>query len=72
MLQLDPHHEQLLPSLKTKAGLAILKAYEAPDTRPMQEARAASIRRLAVRLELALQQAEQLADQIRSLAEEWL
>jgi transposase len=70
LLQLDPHYEQLLPSLKTKAGLAILKAYEAPDTRPMQEARAASIRRLAVRLELALQQAEQLADQIRSLAEE--
>ncbi len=69
LLQLDPHYERLLPSLKSRAGLAVLKGYQPADERPMQHARAASVRRLAIRLELALQQADGLAEEIRSLAE---
>jgi transposase len=67
--QLDPHYRIIVPSLKTATGLERLKQYEAPgDAGPGQQARAAAVRRVALRLELALGQVDELAKQIRDLA----
>ena len=67
--QLDPHYGLILRALKRSATLQQLKQYEAPaNAGPGQQARAASVRRLAARLDLAVAQAEELAQQIRALA----
>jgi transposase len=67
--QLDPHYRDLLPSMKTPSGLARLKGFEpTPDASVAQQARAASVRRLALRLELALAQVDDLSKQIAVLA----
>lgn len=69
LMQLDPHYRRILPSLKTLAGIAKLKAYEVPsDGGPAQQARASAVRRLALRLELALAQVEELTKEISVLA----
>jgi transposase len=64
LLQLDPEYQACLPSLKSQAGLAVLETYAAPGDSPLQQARAATVRRLAQRLRLALTQAEELANRI--------
>jgi transposase len=69
LLQLDPEYQLRMPPLRTKAGRAVLRAYEAPDERPISLERAAAVRRLAARLELVATQAEVVADRIRELAE---
>jgi transposase len=66
LLQLDPQYQSDLPAMKSKAGLAKLLAYAAPDDRAMSQERAAAVRRLAERLQLALAHAEELADRIRA------
>ena len=66
LLQLDPQYQSALPAMKSKAGLAKLLAYTAPDARAMSQERAAAVRRLAQRLQLALAQADELADRIRA------
>ena len=69
LLQVDPQYGRHLPSLTSAAGVRALKNYAAPVAGKLVEHRAASIRRLALRLELAQEQAGDLADQIRELAQ---
>jgi transposase len=68
LLQLDPEYRSHLPNLQTQAGLAALESYTPPQTSVLAQERAAAVRRLAQRLRLALDQAEELAAQIRSRA----
>lgn len=68
LLQLDPQYQLDMPTMKTQSGLARLRAYAAPDERPLSTERAAAVRRLAERLELALTQSNALADRIRAEA----
>lgn len=57
-----------MPALKSATSLAILKYYEAPDERPLSEARVAAVQRLTERLALAPAQSEEIARKIRALA----
>jgi transposase len=66
LLQLDPEYQLSMPTMKSQAGLAKLRAYTALDEKPLSRERAAAVRRLAERLELALSQADALADRIRA------
>ena len=68
LLQIDPEYRGRLPSLKSRAGLAALETYVGPATCPLQNERAAAVRRLAARLRLALSQAEELAERLRNQA----
>jgi transposase len=64
LLQLDPEYRAHLPALDTKAGLAAVAAYTTASPRPLDQERAAAVRRLAQRLRLAVDQAADLAQQI--------
>jgi transposase len=55
--------------LDTKAGLAAVEAYTTARPRALDRERAAAVRRLAQRLRLAVDQAEELARQIRARAQ---
>lgn len=66
LLQLDPEYQLDMPAMKSRAGLAKLRAYVASDDRALSRERAAAVRRLAERLELALAQAEELGKRIRT------
>ncbi len=68
LLQLDPEYRSHLPNLQTQAGLAALEGYTPPQASGLARERAAAVRRLAQRLRLALDQAEELAEQIRTRA----
>src|SRR5262245_18744172 len=68
LLQVDPEYQAHLPALRTPTGVAALAQYAAPSPRPLDEERAAAVRRLAQRLRLAMDQAEDLATQIRQRA----
>ena len=68
LLQLDPDYAQHLPRLRTKAGARALESYTTADPHPLQQHRAAAVRRLAQRLHVALEQARDLATQLRALA----
>ena len=65
LLQLDPDYRQGIPSLKTQRGLRAVAAYATADPRPLQQQRAAAVRRLAQRLQLLVEQSRELAAQIR-------
>jgi transposase len=69
LLQLDPEYEARLPALRTAAGLAAVEGYAAPGPRDLDQQRAATVRRLAQRLRLAVDQAEAVAAQIRARAQ---
>jgi len=72
LLQLDPEYQRHLPRLRTMAGVAALEQYTAPAALTptlLAQARAATVRRLATRLRLVLQQADDLAGQIRQCAQ---
>lgn len=69
LLQLDPEYQAHLPKLKSKAGLEALERYVTTSGSAVQQQRAAAVRRLAQRLRLALEQANDLAKQIRELAQ---
>jgi transposase len=69
LLQTDPEYHTYLPTLKSQAALDTLEGYRAAGSNPLQAQRAAAIRRLAQRLRLALSQAEDLAQQIKDLAQ---
>ncbi len=66
LAQLDPEYDEHLPNLGTKAGMRALASYRASGIGPLQEARAASVRRLAKRLRVAVDQVADLAEQIRT------
>ncbi len=68
LAQLDPEYDQHLPNLGTKAGMRALATYQASGIGPLQEARAASVHRLAKRLLVAVGQIADLAKQIRTCA----
>lgn len=68
LLQVDPEYQVHLPRLRTRAGVTALEQYTAPSPRPLDQERAAAVRRLAQRLRLALEQAEDVATQIRQRA----
>jgi transposase len=69
LVQLDPEYRLHLPSLQTKAGLKALEEYAVdPGASTIQQARAASVRRLAQRLRLTLDHAHQLEQEIKALA----
>jgi transposase len=69
LLQIDPEYKAHLPSLKTQAGLRVLTNYTTTSQHALNQQRAAVIRRTAERLDLALRQAKELADKIRSRAQ---
>jgi transposase len=71
LLQIDPEYRTHLPHLQSKAGLRAVETYTAPgaSASPVQQARAAAVRRLAQRLRLAVEQAEELAEQIKDRAQ---
>jgi len=66
--QTDPEYRAYMPNLKSQAALDSLESYTAVGSNRLQAERAAAIRRLALRLRLALSQAEELAQQIKDLA----
>ncbi len=68
LLQLDPQYKMHLPALTTPAGVAALLVYVAPSAGALLVARAATVRRLAERLQLATTQAEALKREIEALA----
>ncbi len=68
LLQGDPEYHVHLPRLRTRAGVAAVAQYTVPGPRPLDQERAAAVRRLAQRLRLALDQAEDVATQIRQRA----
>jgi transposase len=68
LLQLDPDYRRGIPSLKTQQGLRAIGTYATADPRPLQQQRAAAVRRLAQRLQLLVTQARELAAQIRAEA----
>jgi transposase len=68
LLQLDPQYKDHLPELTTPAGIAALLVYTAPGAGALSAARAAGVRRLAQRLQLATAQAEALKREIEDLA----
>jgi transposase len=68
LLHLDPQYSTLLKDLKSKKSLNILENYAIQDLNPIQQERALSVRRLAQRLHLALDQAAELAWRIKKQA----
>ena len=68
LLQLDPEYHLRLSSLGSRKGLAAVKTYTVDDPDRFRQERAAAVRRLAARLELALAQAAEMSARIRELA----
>ncbi len=68
LLQTFPDYTDQLPSLTSDAGLQAAETFQRTTPSPLQQQRAAAIRRTAERLRLTLQQAEALAEEIRQLA----
>src|SRR3954451_23394950 len=68
LVQRDPEYKRHLPTLTSQAGLRAVEAYVTTAAGPVQQQRAAAVRRLAQRLRLALAQAKELAAQIGALA----
>lgn len=64
LVQCDPDYRRRFRNLKSHKNLAALKSYIAPDDNAIQRERASAIRRLAVRLQLALSQVEELTKRI--------
>jgi transposase len=70
LLQLDPEYKLHLPNLQSKTALRALRSYAVASGSPLQQARASAVKRLAERLNLALEQVDELTEQIEKLAEE--
>jgi transposase len=68
LMQLDPEYEEHIPVVNSQGGVRTLLEYQAPTGGALQQERAASVRRLAARLALALAQAEELAHEIKARA----
>ncbi len=68
VLHLDPEYTVHLPSLRSQAGLAVLETYTTADNDPLQQQRAAAVRRVAQRLRLVTAQAKALATAIQHRA----
>ncbi len=68
LLQALPDYRNHLPSLTSNAGLHAAETFQSTTQSPLQQQRAAAIRRIAQRLRLALNQVEALGEEIRQLA----
>lgn len=68
LMLVEPGYERTLPQLKTKAGLEALLSYASPRPGAINSERAASVRRLAQRLQLATDHFTELGTRIRELA----
>jgi transposase len=72
LAQLDPEYRGRLPSLTSERGVRAAAAYATDDPRPLAQHRADAVRRLAQRLQLAVEQARALTRQIeRRAARRW-
>jgi len=69
LLQSDPDYKSHLPSLTSAAGVQAVETYPTPISSPLDQQRAAAIRRLAQRLRLVLEQAALMEHDICALAE---
>jgi transposase len=67
--QLDPHYARRLPKLTTVAGVAAARLYQTPSAADLDQQRAAAVRRLAGRLQGALDQIAELTAQLDARAE---
>ncbi|MDP9353034.1 MAG: transposase, partial [Chloroflexota bacterium] len=67
LLQLDADYRHRIPSLMSKRGVLAVLGYATDDVRPIQQERAGVVRRLALRLQLVVEQAEELARRIEGL-----
>ncbi len=70
LLQTDPEYRSRLPNLTSKGGVRAVEGYQAPGDGPLEEQQAEMVSRLAQRLRLALEQAEELTREIESTARE--
>ena len=68
LLQVDPAYKAHLPSLPSKAGLHAVAPSTLATTNRLQQHRVGAIRRLAQRLQLVLEQAAGLEQEVASLA----
>ncbi len=69
LLQLDPEYRRHIPTLSSKAGLEAVEQYQAAGSDLISQQRAASVRRLAQRLRLALNQVIELEREIKARTE---
>jgi transposase len=69
LLQLDPEYQLHLGRLETPEEWGALEQYQAPSRGDLAQTRAATVRRLAQRLKLVLEQVEDLATQIKTRTE---
>ena len=69
LLLLDPAYQVQFPDLRTPAALVALQTYQVPRGGELAQERAASVRRLAARLQLVSQQIDDLQTQIEARAE---
>jgi transposase len=69
LLLVDPTYQIQFPDLRTPAALASLQTYQAQRPGELAQERAASVRRLAARLQLVCQQVADLQTQIETRAE---
>ncbi len=68
LMQLDPEYRERSPRLDSRAGVRAALVYTTEATSEIQRQRSATVRRLAARLHLALAQAEELAQEIKTRA----
>lgn len=68
LLQTLPEYQDCLPSLTREVGLRAAETFESPTDNLLDQQRAAAIRRTAQRLRLAVEHADLLGQEIRSLA----
>jgi transposase len=65
LAQVDPEYRTRIPNLQTRSGLTAVDGYAVPDdASALDRERAAAVRRLARRLRLALDQIDELEEQI--------
>jgi transposase len=69
LLQLDPQYKEHLPALDSDAGITAAESYAGPGRTALQREQAASVRRLAQRLRLAMEQAQDLQRHIEARAQ---
>jgi transposase len=68
LMQIDPEYQSHLRRLDSVAGLKVITRFPLPRADGLARRRAASVRRLAVRLTVVLMQVDDLAEQIEVLA----
>jgi transposase len=68
LLHLDPEYKAHLPKLNSKAGIKAAESYTTTSDSAIQLQRAMSVRRLGQRLRLAIEQAGEIARQIKGIS----